>query len=74
MPVVDLKLRFVATIFLLLLGATMFSIEESIPTLALAETCECAPDQVCCGGTCIDPSTTGCCNGEPYDLSEYCCH
>jgi hypothetical protein len=36
----------------------------------------CDPDKTCCRNSptgCIDPATTGCCNGEPYNLATECC-
>jgi len=47
------------------------------PTPAFATTCtedgDCGGGQACCGGTCINTSTQGCCSGTPYSLDDYCC-
>lgn len=76
MLIVNQKLRFVATLFFVVLGSMMFSIDDSLAPQTAGASCQetqCPSGQVCCDGICIDPTTTGCCGGEPYDLDEYCC-
>lgn len=68
MPILNAKLKSVAAMFFLLVAAVMVSIAAACPES------QCPSGQVCCGDTCIDPSTTGCCDGEvPYDPEKYCC-
>jgi len=70
------KLKFMGTLFFIVVGAMLFSIDDSFGPSFAGATCpesSCPSGEVCCGGVCIDAATTGCCDGEEYDLETQCC-
>jgi len=76
MSIVNQKLKFTASVFFLVLGAMMFSIAEGLAPSGANAACpetQCPSGQVCCGGSCIDSATMGCCGDVAYNLDEGCC-